>query len=65
MKRPDCDDHELCERQYDELLFTLRRAEERNEVLHGIIRLHDGLAGDRREAAKRRSLVVGNLCCFW
>ena len=61
----DCDDHELCEKQREELLVTLRAAEERNEVLCGIIRLHDGIMGDRREAAKRRSLVVGNMCCFW
>lgn len=73
MKRPDYDDlvdeltfHlELCEKQRAELLKILRVAEKRNEVLCGIIRLHDGLYGDRREAAKRRSLVVGNLCCFW
>ena len=61
----DCDDHEKCKREYAELLTTLRVAEERNEVLCGIIRLRDGIMGDRREAAKRRSLVVGGLCVYW
>lgn len=55
----------ICERQREEILKTLRAAEERNEVLCGIIRLRDGIMGDRKEDRKRRSLVVGKLCCFW
>ena len=75
MKRPvklrrvveyaDCPDCRRMAIEKEEILSTLRTAEERNEVLCGVIRLSDGLSQDRKEAAKRRSLVVGNLCCFW
>ena len=59
------DAHEVSTRLIRELRDTLRAAEGRNEALHGIIRLHDGLAKDRRETAKRRSSVEGRLCAFW
>lgn len=60
----DCDDHELCEKQREELLKTLRAAEERNEVLNGIIRLRSGLERDRLEAMKR-PVPVGRIRAFW
>ena len=59
------DAHEVSSRLIRELRDTLRAAEARNETLHGIIRLHDGVAEDRRAAAKRRSAVVDGRCVFW